>query len=120
MKLLFIYNANSGSLNAMMDSAHKFLSPSTYECDLCSLTFGMFKEKKVWSRFRESVHTPMQFLHKDEFLKAYRSKWLPKYEFPIVLAETDKGMEVVVSKNRFESIDTPEDLIQEIKNILEL
>lgn len=118
MKLIFVYNANSGKINALIDSAHKMVSPETYNCDLCSLTHGAFKEKEEWIRFRESVNTPLVFLHKDEFLKAYKSKWLPKYTFPIVLAQDDHGLEVVITATGFESITTVEELITKVQNIL--
>ncbi len=54
-KLIFVYNANSGALNSLMDSVHKIISPKTYDCKLCDLTYDVFKENELWSRFRESV-----------------------------------------------------------------
>lgn len=118
MKLIFVYNADSGPINAMLDAAHKFVSPQTYQCELCDLTHGILRERDVWLRFRESEQTPMEFLHKDEFLKAYRSKWLPKYHFPIVLAETDRGLEIALSKEKLMHLKTPETLISEIKEVI--
>ena len=38
--LILVYNADSGFFNALADSAHKLLSPSTYDCRLCALTYG--------------------------------------------------------------------------------
>ncbi|WP_396597205.1 GTPase [Dokdonia sp. R86516] len=120
MGLLFIYNANSGTLNGVLDTAHKLVSPETYQCELCDLTHGAFTEKKEWLRFRESVKTPMQFLHKDEFLKRYKSKWLPQYDFPVVLAVVDSGLEVAISKERLTELQTPEALIKEVREVLRL
>ncbi|WP_241234677.1 hypothetical protein [Nonlabens ponticola] len=54
-KLIFVYNANSGRINSWLDSAHKIISPSTYQCKLCELTHGAFTEHDEWSRFRESL-----------------------------------------------------------------
>ncbi len=39
--LIFVYNADSGLLNAINDGILKIVSPSTYQCSLCSLTFGV-------------------------------------------------------------------------------
>jgi len=117
-KLIFVYNANAGKLNALLDMGHKIVSPSTYECHLCDLTHGIFTERKEWVRFRESVKTPLQFLHKDEFLKAYASKWLPAYEFPIVLADKNGSLEVVISSKRCNELQALEDLIAEVKTVL--
>ena len=114
MKLLFVYNATSGVANALLDSVHKVVSPSTYQCNLCDITFGLVSENKAWKQFRESSDIEMVFLHKDEFLKAYRSKWLPKYEFPIVLIEEENGFEVYITSEVINSLKDSDALIQEI------
>ena len=89
-KLIFVYNATSGKLNSLLDSAHKIASPGTYECRLCHLTFGVFKENELWARFRESLTNTnsslqLEFLHKDEFEKQYWSKWLHNSTLLIIL-----------------------------------
>ncbi len=99
----------------MLDSAHKLLSPSTYDCKLCDITFGVFSENKRWKSFRETTPIEMIFLHKDEFLKKYNSKWLPNYEFPLILSEEDQELQVFMSSNDFETIATEEELIRAIK-----
>lgn len=40
MELSFIYNAQSGKTNALIDFTHKILSPETYQNQLCSLIYG--------------------------------------------------------------------------------
>jgi hypothetical protein len=40
MKLLFVYNADSGLFNSIAEAAHKIVSPQTYRCDLCRITYG--------------------------------------------------------------------------------
>ena len=32
MKLIFVYNAESGKLNTLFDIAHKVIKPETYKC----------------------------------------------------------------------------------------
>jgi hypothetical protein len=114
-KLIFIYNANSGSHNAILDTAHKIFSPSTYNCSLCDITFGIFTENKVWRKFRAQSKTPMEFLHKDEFLKMYSSKFGKKYTFPIVLAETDEEeFEVLITTEKMNSLKNVESLMSEV------
>lgn len=110
-KLIFIYNADSGLGNMLMDGAHKIFSPSTYECSLCSLTFGAFTEKKAWKKFRVEGTLEMEFLHKDEFHKKYASKFGHKFNFPIVLAETKTGLEVVVNTESLNGLEKIDDLI---------
>lgn len=115
-KLIFIYNANSGSINALLDSAHKLLSPKTYDCKLCDITFGVFAEKEEWKNFRETSAIEMIFLHKDEFLKQYRSKWLPKYNFPVILSEEKHGLELFMTTEDLNALENVSELTQEIKN----
>jgi hypothetical protein len=110
-KLLFVYNANSGKGNSFMDTAHKILSPKTYDCNLCDITFGVFAENRIWRKFRNESSLEMEFLHKDEFSKAYASKFGHKFTFPIILAETDNGLEVCVGTEELNALNTPEDLI---------
>jgi hypothetical protein len=111
-KLIFVYNANAGAVNGLLDSVRKIVSPSTYECSLCNITHGVFKEGKLWAEFRKSSTTEMDFLHKDEFLKQSRSKWLPAYSFPIVLIADDKGLDVFITTEELNAVNTQEELIE--------
>ncbi|PTX42036.1 hypothetical protein C8P64_2450 [Christiangramia gaetbulicola] len=119
-KLIFVYNADSGKLNALMDSLQKVVNPSSYSCKLCELTYGLMEEKKEWKSFRQSLDVETDFLHKDEFLKAYASKFGHKFEFPVVLVQTDKGLEVFISKNEFSEIDDLNVLMETIKERMQL
>ena len=118
-KLIFVYNANSGKLSAWLDSAHKIVSPSTYQCRLCDLTYGIFKENEEWVRFRESelINSHVQnleFLHIDEFNKNYNSKWLPAYEYPLILMASNQGLEILMSAGEMNDIKTTTALISAI------
>ncbi len=115
-KLLFIYNADSGLGNLLLDGAHKILSPGTYKCSLCSLTFGAFLEKAQWKKFREEGTIEMDFLHKDEFNTQYNSKFGHKLSFPIVLAETNLGLEIFVTTEELNNLEKADDLIGLIKD----
>ena len=99
-----------------MDSLHKIVNPSTYACKLCELTYGKLEEKKTWRQFREDLEIDTEFLHRDEFQKIYASKFGHRFEFPIILAQTAKGLEVLVSNTEFEDIETVEDLMKRIKS----
>ena len=116
MKLIFIYNANSGAVNSLLDSARKLITPSTYNCNLCDITFGVFSERAAWKHFRESSGIDMVFLHKDEFLKQYKSKWLPKYEFPIILSEEKKRLDLFISTEELNELKSVNELVEEIQN----
>ncbi|MGA9324449.1 MAG: GTPase [Salegentibacter sp.] len=114
-RLIFIYNAESGKANAFLDAAHKILEPSTYSCDLCSLTYGKFSEKKEWKRFRRNSPVPMEFLHKDKFLKAYASKFGYKFTFPAILASENGDLQMLISAEKLGEMKELEELIAALK-----
>ncbi len=135
-QLIFVYNANSGTISSLLDSAHKIISPATYDCKLCELTHGVFKENEDWSRFRESItknypSLQLEFLHKDEFNKKYWSKWLPNYDFPIILSKSDavqdyndgfgtnSGLDIFMSTPDMNGMKTVEELMESIETKLE-
>ena len=64
--LIFVYNAKSGRLNAAIDYFHKIVSPETYDCNLCILTYDNFGKKKEWKAFLKSLEVPIQFLYADD------------------------------------------------------
>jgi len=70
-ELVFVYNADSGFTAALFDSAHKLLSPQTYECNLCALTHGLLGPKSEWSTFLNALPGTKRFLHRDEFFLSY-------------------------------------------------
>lgn len=117
-KLIFIYNADSGLANTILDGAHKIISPATYACSLCKLTHGALSEKKIWTLFTEQLKLEgkaLLFLHKDEFRKAYRSKFGHKFTYPILLAEGARGLEILVNTNELDALGSTEQLIALVK-----
>lgn len=111
IKLLFIYNAKSGIGNMLLDGAHKIISPSTYECNLCDITFGAFTENKIWKQYREESELEMEFLHKDEFQEQYASKFGHKFTFPIILAVSQYGLDVFITTEKLNNLNNAEELI---------
>jgi len=66
-RLIFVYNADNGFFNALMDSAHKVFSPATYACSLCKFTYGIAGMLLPWKNFLESLKIPVVFLHRNEY-----------------------------------------------------
>lgn len=112
MKLIFVYNANSGLMNTLIDIGHKAISPQTYECSLCGLTFGILSEHKQWKQFRENSDAEMEFLHRDEFEQKYKHK----FEYPIVLKQ-DNNLSIAVSHTELNKIKTLDELIDRVKQL---
>lgn len=111
-KLIFVYNANSGARNAILDSVHKMMRPSTYKCNLCDITYGLFWENRKWKHFRQESAHQMTFLYKDAFLKQYASKFGHKFDFPVVLVEADTDLEILVSTQELNTLQSPQELIE--------
>lgn len=115
MRLIFVYNANSGKLNLYKDVAHKIFSPQTYPCSLCAITYGVLKEDETWKKFREHSDLSMEFHHIDEFNAIYRSKWLKKFDFPVILAENEQDLEIFISKEELDAMENSDALIDVIQ-----
>jgi hypothetical protein len=70
-KLIFVYNADSGLANMLKDWAHKIISPETYACSLCALTYDNLGMRRPWREFIKGLGYEVEFLHRDEFAKEY-------------------------------------------------
>ncbi len=69
-RLLFVYNADSGTLNAIVDSTKKLLSING--CPLCSLTHSLAGERSEWLSCKESIGIPVDYVHRDELSPSLR------------------------------------------------
>ena len=102
MKLIFVYNADSGLFNALSDMAHKLLSPKTYSCQLCAITHGAFAERRQWRDFIDDLDTECEFLHRDEFEARHP---LEKQEFPAIFREQNGKLALCASAAQIRAID---------------
>ncbi len=50
-KILLVYNADRGYINAVFSSLHKAVSPQTYSCELCRTTYGMTGMLRSWKDY---------------------------------------------------------------------
>ena len=116
MKIIFVYNANSGMVNTLLDIGHKIISPQTYECNLCQITYGIVTEKEEWKKFRESSTDELEFLHKDEFEQKYQQK----REYPVILKMNDENeLKEWLRKDDLNKLKTAKQLIQKLNEIKE-
>ena len=92
--LVFVYNADSGPLNALLDFGHKIVSPSTYPCSLCALTYGTFGMRREWREFTRGLGVPLEFLHADELRERYGTQDAP---LPAVFLKRE-GLEPLLTR----------------------
>lgn len=112
VELLFIYNAKSGTINTLLDFSHKLVSPSTYACSLCSLTYGNFGVKKEWQDFLNAFPVKTTFAYKNQFLDILN---IPK-KLPTILLKLENGHhKEIITADELKNISTITQLINEIK-----
>ena len=69
--LIFVYNAPDGIAAALIDAAHKLISPATYPCSLCAVTYGAVAMRRDWKVYLARLPYPVKFYHRDGFLRSF-------------------------------------------------
>lgn len=103
-ELIFVYNAKSGMVNEFLDFAHKILRPSTYNCNLCAISYGNFTMKKKWSDYISSLPVRSTFTYKDKVSEyGYNN-----IELPSIIFRNGSKSKVIISSeeiNKLKKID---------------
>lgn len=106
-ELVFIYNAKSGIINSLIDFSHKVISPETYECNLCALTYGVFAKKEIWLDYIKSLPVNSTFTYKDKIL----DKKLDNVIFPAIFLKKNDSFIQIISYLELNKFDSLQDLI---------
>jgi hypothetical protein len=115
-RLILVYNADSGLLNAMKDAVWKVARPATYACSLCALTYGYVSMHGRWRRFLDRLPHTKVFHHKDDFAAAFPAV---DVALPVILlAGPDDAPEVLVSAAELDSLPDLEALIAVVETRL--
>ncbi len=115
-KILFIYNADSGFANALIDQGKKYLTPSQYACQLCMVSYGPLGMRKDWKKFVSSLPYEVVFLHKDELSVRYPNV---KTSLPAMVLLVKDRATVKLDGSDFESIDNLDQLKAAVMKALE-
>lgn len=112
MELIFIYHATSGKLNAFIDFTHKIVSPKTYQCQLCSLTYGNFGMRKEWRDFLTELDVKITFLYKNQ-ATSYQHFYT---KLPVVLIKNaNENPQELITSTQFKNVQNVNQLIATIK-----
>ncbi len=112
MKLIFVYNAKSGVKTMVKDFFHKLISPSTYPCSLCDLTYGFVSERKEWKDFINRMDIDMDFHHIDDFEDKYQQKFI----YPVVVGVDNSGeLSEIISKEELDAFSSLEHLMKDVE-----
>jgi hypothetical protein len=108
-RLILVYNADSGLLNAVKDAVWKVVRPATYPCSLCALTYGYVSMHGRWRRFLERLPHTKVFHHRDDFAAAFPTA---EVALPaILLAGPRDAPEVMVSAAELDGLPDLDALI---------
>lgn len=113
--LVFVWNADTGWHNALMDSLHKVISPKTYSCALCQLTHGLAGPKTQWSAFLKTIGRPSECYHRDEFQRTPIAEQFPLLELPAVLIHASEKWQILLSRDEIAQCEDLEALLVELK-----
>jgi len=113
--LIFVYNADSGLISAFADGISKIISPQTYQCRLCSLTFGTALMKTPWREFIDSLGVPVEFLHRDEFTEKYAYE---DARFPSAYMKRGDRLSVFISQEEMDALESLDELMGLVKRRL--
>ena len=111
MELIFVYKAKSDKVNVLIDYAHKFMSPSTYSCNLCKLTHTNFGQRKEWKEFTKHSSVKLEFYHIDEFEAIFNES----FKYPIILKKVSDGFEILLDSIKITKLTNVNDLIKVIR-----
>ena len=112
-ELILVYNADSGFFNIIKDALHKTVSPSTYQCNLCALTYGSVRMKDEWKTFIAKLKIPSEFLHRDEFLRRLKTHphIIKDVKFPSVFLSKEGKISLFITHDEINKCKTLKDLM---------
>jgi hypothetical protein len=115
VKLIFIYNAKAGILAGVMDSIHKTLSPETYPCGLCAITYGALAMKPIWRNWLKSQPFESEFRYRADFRTSY-----PGIDaaLPAIFVTQADGLQLLVAAADFKTAVNVDKLIALIETRL--
>ena len=114
--LLFVYNADEGLAAALFDAGHKMLSPATYQCSLCAITYGAVAMKRAWRDWLKAQPFEARFHHRQDFARAWPA-WRD-LALPAVLAERDGQLSLLLSAEALDALPDIAALVAAIEGAL--
>jgi len=109
-ELTFVYNVNSDLISRMIGFSHKVISPQTYPCKICSLTWSSLHMQKEWAEFIRELPFKVRF--------EYRDQWKTCQKFPLVLLKEKGETRVLLYPEQINKFETVQELIRFLKENL--
>ncbi len=115
--LIFVYNADSGLANALLDTGHRLIKPASYPCSLCMTIYGPFGMKRDWKRFIAKLPYQVSFLHKNELSKKQKNNI---NDFPCLILQKADLTSTLISGEEFREIKDLSTLMKKVTQVLQL
>jgi hypothetical protein len=114
--LLIVYNADEGLFAALGDAVHKAVSPDTYPCSLCAITYGAVRMRPEWRRHLQSLPYEVRFHHRPDFHRAYPA--LATLPLPAILLDESQGPRVLLDATMLKGMSTVGEMIAALDRVL--
>lgn len=114
-QLIFVYNANTDPISAVVDYAHKVFKPSTYKCKLCALTHHNLGVRSAWKNFKKQSNVNMEFM----YIRGFEAQFNVQYDYPVILERKDDKFVLFIGKDELQKMSSVENLISELNRKLD-
>ena len=123
-RLLCVYNADTGLIQALMHAVHKAVRPETYPCSLCALTYGAVSMRGDWKAFWRALDPQVDFYHRDDFTADFPvvgTGGKREVALPVILI-SEKGEEprVLISNEELDAMADVRELMAKVNERLGL
>lgn len=113
-KLLLVYNADAGLLNAARESLLKVFAPARLECSLCALTHGLFTMHGDWRLFLNSLPVEIGEYHRDEFAESHPGSGI---DLPAILISMGNDTpRVMIGATELDAMAGLDELIERVQD----
>ncbi|MEM7701249.1 MAG: hypothetical protein AAF251_04870 [Pseudomonadota bacterium] len=123
-RLICVYNADTGLIEALMHAVHKAVRPETYPCSLCALTYGAVSMRGDWKRYWQALDAQVDFYHRDDFTRDFPTLGTGgarEVALPVVLiSEAGEEPRVLISNEELDAMADVDALMARVNAALAL
>lgn len=121
-RLICVYNADTGLIQALMHAVHKAVRPETYPCSLCALTYGAVSMRGDWKAFWQSLEPQVDFYHRDDFtadFPKFGTGGAQEVALPVIMIEkADCEPRVFISNEELDTMADVNELMAKVESAL--
>ena len=114
--LLIVYNADEGLFAALGDAVHKAVSPDTYPCSLCAVSYGAVRMRPEWRAYLKALPYEVRFHHRPDFRRAYPA--LAELPLPAILLDEGTGPRVLLDAATLDGVRGVDGLVAALDTAL--